>query len=205
MELRVVEQNGKKSGNIQVSDEAFGQEFKQSLVHQVVTAYLNSARAGTFSTLSRAEVRGGGCKPWKQKGTGRARAGTIRSPLWRGGGMTFAKKPRNFETKINRKMYRAAMRSIVSELVRQERMIVIDKLSLSEPKTKLLVAHLAKLKLDSVMIVIASDDANVFLASRNIPNVQVRMAQEVSPVDLLRLDSVLIESPALTILAERIQ
>ena len=205
MELSVVEQGGKKSGKIEVSDETFGQAFNETLVHQVVTSYLNSSRAGTFATLTRAEVRGGGAKPWRQKGTGRARAGTSSSPIWRGGGMTFAKKPRSFETKINRKMYRSAMRSILSELVRQERIIVLKKLEIQAPKTKLLIERLSSLSLKRVMIVIAADEPNIFLAARNIPDIEVRLAQEVSPVDLIRWDQVLIESAALKILEERVK
>ena len=146
MELNIVKPgNGAAAGTIQVSDVAFAREFNEDLVHQVVTAYLAGARQGTRAQKTRSEVSGGGKKPWRQKGTGRARAGTIRSPIWRSGGVTFAAKPQDYTQKVNRKMYRAALRSILSELARQERLVVVEELALEAPKTKLLVKSLGEI------------------------------------------------------------
>ena len=153
---------------ISVSDAAFAKDFNESLVHQVVTAYMSGARQGTRAQKTRSEVAGGGKKPWRQKGTGRARAGTIRSPLWRSGGVTFAAKPQSFEQKVNRKMYRAAMRSIFSELVRQERLVVVDDMNVETPKTKAFTAKLSDIGVSNALILSDNVEQNLHLASRNI-------------------------------------
>jgi len=192
------------SGSVKVSDETFGQEFKEALVHQVVTACMAGARAGTAQQKSRADVRGGGIKPWNQKGTGRARAGTIRSPIWTGGGATFASRPRDYTQKINRKMYRAAMRSILSELVRQERLIAIDTFAVDAPKTKELAGKLADLGLEKVLIVTDAPDDNLYLAARNLPGVAVCDAAGADPVSLVGFDKVLMTKGALQKIEERL-
>lgn len=192
------------SGSVDVLDATFGAEFNEPLVHQVVTAYLAGARAGTKAQKRRSDVRGGGIKPWAQKGTGRARAGTSRSPIWVGGGRTFAAKPRSFEQKVNKKMYRAAMRSMLSELVRQERLIVVKDLQLEAPKTKMLASRLKELNLDNVLILNEAFDENVFLAARNLPNVGICDAASIDPVVLIRFERVLITLPALKLIEERL-
>jgi large subunit ribosomal protein L4 len=161
------------SGTVDVAEAAFGAEFNESLVHQVVTAFLSGSRAGTKAQKTRADVRGGGAKPHAQKGTGRARAGTIRSPIWIGGGRTFAARPRNHSQKVNKKMYRAAMRSVFSELVRQDRLVVAESIKMDAPKTKELAAMLKKLNRDNVLIVNEAFDEKVFLSARNLPNVGI--------------------------------
>lgn len=187
------------SGNgVQVSDVAFGKEFNESLVHQVVTAYLAAGRQGSTKQKTRSEVRGGGKKPWRQKGTGRARAGTIRSPIWRGGGTTFAAVPRDYSQKVNRKMYRGALRSILSELVRQERLVVVDAISPDEPRTRVFSAQLKELGvLQDALIVSDSVERNLELASRNIPNVAVSDVRGVDPVSLVAHDHVVVTVDAL--------
>jgi large subunit ribosomal protein L4 len=192
------------SGSVKVSDETFGQEFKESLIHQVVTACLAGARAGTAQQKSRSQVRGGGVKPWRQKGTGRARSGTIRSPIWVGGGATFAARPRDYTQKINRKMYRAAMRSILSELVRQERLVAIDTFGVDAPKTKQLAGKLAELGLANVLIVTDAADDNLYLAARNLPGVAVCDADSADPVSLVGFDKVLMTKAALEKIEERL-
>ena len=192
------------SGSMQVSNDTFGQEFKEALVHQVVTACLAGARAGTAAQKTRARVSGGGTKPWRQKGTGRARAGTIRSPIWRGGGKTFAATPRDYAQKINRKMYRAAMCSILSELVRQERLVAVDEFTVSGPKTKELIGKLNDLGLDNVLIVTLDPDDNLYLAARNIPRVAVCDAAGADPVSLVGFEKVIITKAALQQLEERL-
>lgn len=184
-------------GSVTVSDAAFGGDFNESLVHQVVTAYMNARRAGTKAQKTRAEVSGGGRKPWKQKGSGRARAGSIRSPLWRGGGTTFAAAPRDHSQKVNRKMYRGAIRAILSELVRQERLIVVEKFAVDAPKTKQLVGKLKDLGLENVLIVTNDIDENLYLAARNLHQVDVRDVQGLDPVSLINFDKVLISVPAI--------
>ena len=192
MDLNLMTATGKASKKtIEVSDANFGNEFNEALVHQVVTAYLAGARSGTRKTKSRSDVSGGGSKPWRQKGTGRARAGTIRSPLWRTGGMTFALKPQDHSQKVNRKMYRSAIRNILSELVRQERLIIIDELSLDAPKTKLLADKLKSLDLNDALIVVDQLDDNLYLASRNLKNVDVCQARSLNPVALVNSDKIL--------------
>lgn len=192
------------SGSVDIAEAAFGVEFNEALVHQVVTAYLADARAGTKAQKNRAAVRGGGAKPWRQKGTGRARAGTIRSPIWVGGGRTFAAKPRDYSQKVNRKMYRAALRSVLSELVRQDRLVVVKSLDLEAPKTKLLAAYLDGLGLDNVLILNEAFDEKVFLAARNLPNVGICDASSIDPVVLIRFEKVLITLPALKLIEERL-
>ena len=192
------------SGSVDVADSAFAEEFNEPLVHQVVTAFLSGGRAGTKAQKNRSQVRGGGTKPWRQKGTGRARAGTIRSPIWVGGGRAFAATPRNYKQKVNRKMYRGAMRSVFSELVRQERLVVIESIEMKAPKTKELAQLLKKHKLESVLIVNEAFDEKVFLSARNLPNVGICDAASVDPVVLMRFDHVLITLPALKLIEERL-
>ena len=187
MQLAVT--GGKK---IKVSDATFGRDFSEALVHQVVTAYLAGARAGTKAQKSRSTASGGGKKPWRQKGTGRARAGTIRSPIWRGGGRTFAATPRDHSQKVNRKMYRGAMQAILSELVRQDRLLVVDSLELAEPKTKTFVDLLAGLGFEKGLIVTNEPNENVYLASRNIPGVYMLDVEGIDPVSLVSADKVLV-------------
>src|SRR6056297_1262953 len=177
---------------ISVSDAAFAKDFNESLVHQVVTAYMAGARQGTRAQKNRAAVSGGGKKPWRQKGTGRARAGTIRSPIWRSGGVTFAAKPQDHSVKVNRKMYRAAICSIVSELARQGRLVVVESLGVEAPKTKLLVKQLGDYGVDNALIVASDVDENLYLAARNLHKVDVRDVSGVDPVSLLAYEKVLV-------------
>ncbi len=192
------------SGTVDVADSAFGADFNEALVHQVVTAFLAGARAGTKAQKNRARARGGGAKPYRQKGTGRARAGTIRSPIWVGGGRTFAARPRNFDQKVNKKMYRGALRSVFSELVRQDRLIVTESVSLKAPKTKELAGMLKKLDLDNVLIVNEAFDETVFLSARNLKDVGICDAASIDPVVLMRFEKVLITLPALKLIEERL-
>jgi large subunit ribosomal protein L4 len=197
----------KMQGNgssVDVSDSAFAAEFNEPLVHQVVTAFLAGARAGTKAQKTRAEARGGGAKPWQQKGTGRARAGTIRSPIWVGGGKAFAAKPRDHSQKVNRKMYRGALRSVISELVRQDRLVVTESLAMEAPKTRELAGRLKDLGLDNVLIVNEAFDEKVFLSARNLPDVGICDASSIDPVVLMRFDRVLITLPALKLIEERL-
>ncbi len=189
--------NTASGGTVTVSEVAFAKEFNEPLVHQVVTAFLAGARQGTKAQKNRADVRGGGRKPWRQKGTGRARAGTIRSPIWRSGGVTFAASPQNHEQKVNKKMYRGAMRCILSELIRQERLVVVDEFAVDVPKTKVLVGKLNELGLSDVLIVSDSVDQNLYLAARNIPKVDVRDPSGTDPVSLVGAEKVLITVNAL--------
>jgi large subunit ribosomal protein L4 len=183
--------------DIQVSEATFGREFSEALVHQVVTAYMAGARAGTKAQKNRSAVRGGGKKPWKQKGSGRARAGTIRGPIWRGGGVTFAATPRDHSQKVNRKMYRGALQAILSELVRQDRLVVVGSLDLAEPKSKALVARLSDLGVEKGLIVTADVDENLFLASRNVPGVYAVDVSGIDPVSLVGADKVVITVDAI--------
>jgi large subunit ribosomal protein L4 len=192
------------SGSVDVLDAAFAVDFNESLIHQVVTAYLSGGRAGTKAQKNRAAVRGGGAKPWAQKGTGRARAGTSRSPIWVGGGRTFAAQPRNHDQKVNKKMYRAAMRSMLSELIRQDRLVVVNDIELEAPKTKLLAGKLKELELDNVLILNEAFDEKLFLAARNLPNVGICDAASMDPVVLIRFEKVLITLPALKLIEERL-
>ena len=192
------------SGSVDVAESAFGAAFNEALVHQVVTAYLAGARAGTKAQKNRSAVRGGGTKPWRQKGTGRARAGTIRSPIWVGGGRAFAAQPRNHDQKVNKKMYRAALRSVLSELVRQDRLVVVESLQLEAPKTKLLAGKLKELGLDNVLLLNEAFDETLFLAARNLPNVGICDAASIDPVVLIRFEKVLVTLPALKLIEERL-
>ncbi len=189
-------------GSVEISEAAFGREFNEALVHQVVVAYLAGARQGSRANKSRSEVRGGGRKPWRQKGTGRARAGTIRSPIWRGGGRTFAAKPQDHSEKVNRKMYRGALRCILSELVRQDRLVACKSFSVDAPKTKALIEQLKNLQLENVLIVSDSVDENLYLSARNLKNVDVRDVQGVDPVSLISHEKVLMTVGALKKLEE---
>ena len=196
--------NVQGGSSIQVSDAVFGADYKEALIHQVVTAYMAGARAGTKAQKNRSAVSGGGAKPWRQKGTGRARAGTIRSPLFRHGGVTFAASPRNYEQKVNKKMYRGALRSILSELVRQERLVVVDSFSVDVPKTKQLVGKLKELGIDEALIVVEELDENLMLAARNLYHVDARGVHELDPVSLIGFDKVIITAGALKQLEEKL-
>jgi large subunit ribosomal protein L4 len=192
-------------GELQVSDAAFGQQFNESLVHQVVTAYRNAGRAGTKAQKTRAEVRGGGRKPWSQKGTGQARAGSSRSPIWVGGGRAFAAKPRSFEQKVNRKMYRGAIRSMLSELGRTERLLVTDGIELEAAKTRLLANQLKQWGLEKVLIIVEATDEKLYLAARNLPYVEVIEVAGLNPLALAGYDNVLVTRGAVKMLEERLQ
>ena len=190
------------SGALEVSEATFGREFNEALVHQVVVAYAAGARQGTKAQLTRSEVRGGGKKPFRQKGTGRARAGTIRSPIWRSGGVSFAAKPQDHSQKVNRKMYRGAIKSILSELVRQDRLVVVEEFGLEAPKTKELVGKLKELELKDVLIVTEEVDENLFLSARNLYKVDTRDVAGIDPVSLIAFDKVLITAGAVKQLEE---
>jgi large subunit ribosomal protein L4 len=197
--------NTQSGGKVEAADATFAVDYNKALVHQVVTAFRAKARRGTKAQKNRSAVRGGGAKPWAQKGTGRARAGTIRSPIWVGGGRTFAAKPRDYSQKVNRKMYRAAMCSILSELVRQDRLIVIDKIKLEEPRTKLLTAKLDELNLGrNVLILVETYKTKLCLAARNLPYVDVLDLREVNPLSLIRFDKVVVTKGAIKALEERL-
>jgi large subunit ribosomal protein L4 len=201
MELKVI--NG--GAALKVSDETFGKEFNQSLVHQVVTAYRNGGRAGTKAQLTKAEVRGGGRKPRPQKGGGTSRAGSIRSPIWVGGGRAFAAKPRDFAQKVNKKMYRGAIQSMLSELVRQDRLIVTQAFTVDAPKTKLVAAELKKLGLEKVLIIVEGIDEKLFLGARNLPHVEVLPVALLNPLSLVSYEKVLITVGAVKLIEERLQ
>lgn len=204
MDLSIVDSKGTSSGSVEVSDAVFDAAYNESLVHQVVTAYMAGARSGTRAHKNRSAVRGGGIKPWRQKGTGRARAGTSRSPIWRSGGVTFAAQPQNYEQKVNRKMYRAAMRSILSELYRQERLMVVDAFSVDAPKTKSLVGKLNDMSAKDVLIVTDATDENLELAARNLHTVDVRTPAQVDPMSLVAFDKTIITSAALKQIEEKL-
>ena len=193
------------SSELQVSEAAFGREYNEALVHQVLTAYRNAGRAGTKAQKSRAEVSGGGRKPYAQKGTGQARAGSIRSPIWVGGGRAFAAKPRSFEQKVNRKMYRGAVSTMLSELARQDRIVVIDSLKLSAPKTKMLTTQLKSWSLSNVLIVVEAIDETLFLAARNLPHVAVLPVAALNPLALASYDKVLMTVAAVKMIEEQLQ
>jgi len=195
MELTIT---GSDKGTVAVSDATFSREYNEALVHQVVTAYMAGARQGTRAQKTRSEVRGGGKKPWAQKGSGRARAGTIRSPIWRSGGVTFAAKPQDFSQKVNRKMYRAAMQVILSELVRNDRLLVVESVSVDSPKTKVLNERLREQDLlDSTLIISEEIESNLYLASRNIPHVEVSDAAGINPLNLVGFEKVVVTVSAL--------
>jgi large subunit ribosomal protein L4 len=197
VEITVVKLDGKLDRPLDVADSIFAEEFKEALVHQVVTAYLSGGRSGSSSQKNRSDVRGGGSKPWRQKGTGRARAGTIRSPIWRGGGRAFPATHRNYSQKVNRKMYRAAVRSILSELIRQGRLKVCDEIRLDQPRTKMLAELLLKLNAHGrVLIVTAEYNQNLTMAARNMKDVEVREVAKLDPVGLVNSESILFSSKA---------
>jgi len=199
MKLNIQGGNG-----LEVSDQNFGAAFNEALVHQVLTAYRAAGRSGTKAQLTRAEVRGGGSKPWKQKGTGQARAGTTRGPIWVGGGRAFAAKPRSFDQKVNRKMYRAALRGMLSELVRNDRLVVVDELAVAQPKTRELAGKLKSLGLADVLILVDKYEDKLCLAARNLPNVEVVSAREVDPLSLVRFEKVLATAAAVRSIEERL-
>ena len=194
----------KTKKKVSVSDDAFDASFNETLIHQLVTSYMSGARAGTKAQKNRAAVSGGGAKPWRQKGTGRARAGTIRSPLWRSGGVTFAASPRDFSKKLNKKMYRVGMRSLISELIRRERLILVEEFGVSEAKTKVMKAKLDDLGVNDALILTDGLDSNLYLAARNIPHIQVMDIAIVDPVSLVRQAYVVIDQAALKKLEERL-
>jgi large subunit ribosomal protein L4 len=191
--------------DLEVSETTFGQKFNETLVHQVVTAYRAAGRAGTKRQKSRAEVRGGGKKPWAQKGTGQARAGSSRSPIWVGGGVTFAARPRDFSQKVNRKMYRGAIRSMLSELARTDCLVVTDSITLEAPKTRLLANQLKSWSLEKVLIVVEATDEKLYLASRNLPYVEVIEVTALNPLALASYDKVLMTVAAVKRIEERLQ
>ena len=182
----------KTEKKVSVSDDAFGASFNETLIHQLVTSYMSGARAGTKAQKNRAAVSGGGAKPWRQKGTGRARAGTIRSPIWRSGGVTFAAQPRDYAQKVNRKMYRAGIRSILSELNRQNRLVLVDDITVDAAKTKQLLGKLADLGVSKTLIVTETGDEKLYLSARNLPSVEVSDVAGLNPVNLVRYDHVVV-------------
>jgi large subunit ribosomal protein L4 len=197
-------QNGAETSEIQLSDVAFGRAYNETLVHQVLNAYMAAGRAGTKRQKSRAEVRGGGKKPWSQKGTGQARVGSIRSPIWVGGGRAFAARPRDYSQKVNRKMYRAAMQSMISELARQDRLIAVQTMDMDAPKTKLLVAKLKDLGLQKALILVEAYEEKLFLAARNLPHVEVMAVAAVNPLCLIKHEKVVATVGALKLLEQRL-
>jgi large subunit ribosomal protein L4 len=202
--MKVQLRNAKPASEIQLSDVAFGRAYNEALIHQVVTAYQAAGRAGTKAQKTRAEVRGGGKKPWSQKGTGQARAGSIRSPIWVGGGRAFAAKPRDFTQKVNRKMYRAAMQSMVSELVRSDRLYAVESIELTAPKTKLLLSKLSEFGLTRALILVEAYEEKLFLAARNIPYVDVMAVAALDPLSLIKHDKVIATVGALKLLDQRL-
>ncbi len=204
MELKVINAQGQVSGSLNASDALFAREYNEALVHQLVTAFLANARIGSRSQLTRAEVKHSTKKPWRQKGTGRARSGMTSSPLWRSGGRAFPNKPNeNFTQKVNRKMYRAGMAAILSQLVRDERLFVVDELSAATPKTKAFAEQVKNMGLEQVLFVTKQLDENVYLSSRNLPNVLVLEAQQIDPYSLLRYKKVVITKDAVAQLEEQ--
>ena len=204
MELKVINAQGQVSGSVQASDALFAREYNEALVHQLVTAFLANARSGNRAQLTRAEVKHSTKKPWRQKGTGRARSGMTSSPLWRSGGRAFPNKPdENFTQKVNRKMYRAGMAAILSQLVRDERLFVVEELSAATPKTKAFAEQVKNLGLEQVLFVTKQLDENVYLSSRNLPNVLVLEAQQIDPYSLLRYKKVVITKEAVAQLEEQ--
>ena len=192
------------SGSVEVGDSLLGASYNEPLVHQVVTAYLAGQRSGTKAQKRRSDVRGGGAKPWRQKGTGRARAGTSRSPVWVGGGHAFAARPRNFSQKVNRKMYRAALRSVLSELLRQERLLLVESFGIDEPKTKQVIAKLKELEVERGLIVVEAFDRNLWLATRNLPDVFCLDVREIDPLSLVGSDKVIMTTAAVKLIEERL-
>ena len=202
--MKVQLKNASPASEIQLSDASFGRDYNEALVHQVVTAYMAAGRSGTKAQKTRAEVRGGGKKPWSQKGTGQARAGSIRSPIWVGGGRAFAAKPRDFSQKVNRKMYRAAMQTMVSQLVRQDRLVAVESIELTAPRTKLLISKLAEFGLTRALILVEAYEEKLFLAARNVPYVEVMAVSALDPVSLVKHDKVIATVGALKLLDQRL-
>jgi large subunit ribosomal protein L4 len=202
MGLQIPALNGNKSSNVEVPESVFGQSYNETLIHQLVTRYMAGARAGTKAQKTRSDVSGGGAKPWKQKGTGRARAGTTRGPIWRTGGVTFAARPRNYDQKLNKKMFRVGIRSILSELLRQDRLVVSDTIIPAAPKTKELYAKLKDIDARRVLIIVDKIDPNLGFASRNIPNVEVVEAESLSPVLLVAANKIIATTAAIKRLEE---
>src|SRR6202011_786122 len=202
--MKVQLKNASQASDIQLSDVAFGRAYNEALIHQVVTAYQAAGRAGTKAQKTRAEVRGGGKKPWSQKGTGQARAGSIRSPIWVGGGRAFAAKPRDFSQKVNRKMYRAAMQTMVSQLVRQDRLVAVESIELSAPRTKLLISKLAEFGLTRALILVEAYEEKLFLAAGNVPYVDVMAVSALDPLSLIKHDKILATVGALKLLEQRL-
>ena len=202
MELKMVNMKNVAAGNCKLTDQVFSTPLNQGLIHQVVTAYLSTGRQGTQSQKTRSEVRGGGAKPWRQKGTGRARAGTRSSPIWRSGGVTFAAKPRNYAQKVNKKAYRVALKSIFSELIRSSRLVLVDQFEVSKPKTKELKQILDGMKLSDVLVVSHEVSENLYLSSRNLPYVDVRDVEHIDPVSLIAYEKVLVTADAIKAIEE---
>jgi large subunit ribosomal protein L4 len=202
--MKVQLKNAKPASEIELSDAAFGRDYNEALVHQVVTAYMAAGRSGTKAQKTRAEVRGGGKKPWSQKGTGQARAGSIRSPIWVGGGRAFAAKPRDFSQKVNRKMYRAAMQTMVSQLLRDDRLVAVESIELSAPRTKLLISKLGEFGLSRALILVEAYEEKLFLAARNIPHVEVMAVAALDPLSLVKHDKVVATVGALKLLDQRL-
>ena len=190
--------------SIEVSDNTFSAPFNEALVHQVVNAMLSGARSGTKAQKNRSQVSGGGAKPWRQKGTGRARAGTIRSPIWVGGGRAFAARPRDFSQKVNKKMFKAAMRSVLSELLREDRLVVLDKFDIKQPKTKEFKKLIEKLRVDSALIVNDKFDENLFLSSRNLKNMEYSDVSSINPLSLMKYEKVIMNVESLKAIEERL-
>ena len=206
MEIAVSKIDGTKASPIMIDDAIFAKPFREPLVHQVLTAYLAGNRSGSSNQKNRSDVRGGGSKPWRQKGTGRARAGTTRSPIWRGGGRAFPATPRSYAQKVNRKMYRGAIRSILSELIRQDRLSVFEEIVLESPKTRVLADLLARLEINGeILIVTSSYSHDLTIAARNLCNVDVLEAKTLNPVGLVASDTVLISAEALRNLESTLQ
>ena len=203
MKLKMIS-GGAGAAELEVSDATFARDFNETLVHQVVTAYMAAGRAGTKRQKSRAEVRGGGAKPWRQKGTGQARAGSSRSPIWVGGGRAFAARPRSYEQKVNRKMYRGALRAMLSELARLDRLVVVESLELEAPKTRLLAGKLKELGRENALILVEGIDEKLLLAARNLPHVDVLPVSAVDPVSLARHEHVIATVAAVRMLEERL-
>ncbi len=205
MDLNVISfAEGSQAGSVPVADAVFGVAFNEPLVHQVITAYLAGGRSGSKQQKTRAQVRGGGAKPWRQKGLGRARVGSSRNPIWRGGGVTFAAVPRKYAQKVNRKMYRGALRSILSELIRAERLLIVESMDVAAAKTKLLTETLRRLKIDNALLVSDKPDEKLFLAARNLPHIDVCAVEEMNPVELMRFANVVMTKASLEHLQERL-
>lgn len=205
MKIDLISQNKEKIKNIELTSSIFEVPVNETLIHEVVTSFLTNARAGTKAQKNRSTARGGGVKPWRQKGTGRARAGTIRSPLWVGGGKAFASKNKTYHKKINKKAFKSALKSIFSALAKENRLIVIDEITIEQPKTKLMIGFLEKLELENVLIILKEVDINIKLASRNIPNVEVISLDKMNPVNLIRFDFVLMDSNVLVEIESKLQ